>query len=119
MEEFEKYSEFEKDANEIDERTGNSNDENSIESEDDKDFIHYAPNSKKLMTCFFTRKRWINRVIQYSEQYPDEVQIKHVNKDGSIIAQLPADYLHIYRPRELSEETKEKCRKNLAKAQQS
>lgn len=108
MTEYEKYYEFEKAANEIDERTGNANDENSIESEDDKDCIHYAPNSKKLMTCFFTRKRWINKVVQYSEQYPDEVQIKHVNKDGSIIAHVPVDYLRISRPPKLSDDEKQR-----------
>lgn len=119
MPNYEEYKEFEAAANEIDERSGNANDENCIESDDDSNIMYYAPNVKKTMTCFFTRKRWVNKVMECAAKYPDEVTIKCINKDGSIIAQLPADYLHIYRPRELSEETKEKCRKNLAKAQQN
>lgn len=109
-------NDFEKAVSEIDERTGNSNDENIIESPDDSVLMDYSPNSRNLMTVFLSRKKWVNRIMEYAEKYPDEVQIKHVNADSSIVAHVPVGYLHIYRPRELSEETKEKLRKNLKTA---
>ena len=35
------------------------------------------------------------------------------NKDGSVFGHVPVKYLHIYAPREISEEAKEAYRKNL------
>ena len=99
---------FEKAINEIDERTGIHNNENIIESADDKNIIDYSNNSKGLMTVFFTRKKWINKIKQYAEQYPNEVQIKHINADGSLIAHLPANYLRIVRPTQLSDSEKKR-----------
>ncbi len=106
-------NEFEKAISKIDERTGNVNDENVIESADDKDILSYSPNSKKLMTVSISRKRWINKIKEYAVKYPSEVVITHVNADGSIVAHVPIDYFHIYRPRELSEKSKEKLKENL------
>ena len=99
---------FEKAINEINERTGDRNNENIIESADDKDIIDYCNNSKGLMTVFFTRKKWINRIKQYAEQYPSEVQIKYINIDGSIIAHVPVSYLRIVRPTQLSDSEKKR-----------
>lgn len=100
--------EFEKAVSEIDERTGNRNNENIIESTNDKDIVDYSNNSKGLMTVFFTRRKWINRIKQYAEQYPKEVQIKYINTDGSIIAHVPVSYLKILRPTQLSDSEKKR-----------
>ena len=100
--------EFEKAVSEIDERSGNVNDENVIESANDKDIIDYCNNSKGLMTVLFTRKKWVNRIKQYAEQYPSEVQIKYINTDGSIIAHVPVSYLRIVRPTQLSDSEKKR-----------
>ncbi|WP_026661675.1 hypothetical protein [Butyrivibrio proteoclasticus] len=99
---------FQKAITEIDERTGLSNDENVIESPDDKDIIDYSPNGKKLMTVTLSRKKWVNKVLKYAEQYPNEVTIKHINMDGSIVAFVPVDYLKISRPPKLSDEEKKR-----------
>ncbi|MBE5836141.1 MAG: hypothetical protein E7309_16180 [Butyrivibrio sp.] len=101
-------NEFEKAISEIDERTGNINDENVFESPDDKDIFDYSPNSKRLMTVTLSRKKWVNKVLKYAEQYPNEVTIKHTNRDGSIIAYVPVDYLRISRPPELSDAEKKR-----------
>ena len=108
-------NEFEKAISEIDERTGNTNDENVFESPDDKDIIDYSPNSRRLMTVTLSRKKWVSKVMQYAEQYPDEVTIKHINKDSSIVAYIPVDYLRINRPPQLSDEEK-KRRSELMKS---
>ncbi|WP_022773819.1 hypothetical protein [Butyrivibrio sp. AE2015] len=101
-------NEFEKAISEIDERTGKSNDENVFESDTDKDIIDYSTNSKKLMTVSLSRKRWVNKVKEYADKYPKEVTIKRVNKDGSIIAHIPVDYLRINRPPQLSDAEKKR-----------
>jgi hypothetical protein len=107
-------NEFEKAVSTIDERTGNSNNENVFEMYED--IIDYSPNSNRLVTATLTGScGWRTKVLKLAQKYPDEVQVVHTNKDGSIVAHLPCSYLHIYRPRVLSEETKEKYRENLKK----
>jgi len=101
-------NEFEKAVSEIDERTGNANDENTFESSDDLNVFDYAPNSKRYMTCTVSRAKWKNKILQYAEQYPDEVHIKHTNKDGSIVAHIPVSFFRIQRPMQLSEAEKER-----------
>lgn len=108
-------NEFEKAVSAIDERTGWANDENVFESPDDKDIIDYSPNSRKLITATLTRKKWVNKVLEYAEKYPEEVQITHKNRDGSIVAHIPVSYLKITRPREMSEDQKNKARENMLK----
>ena len=108
-------TDFEKAISEIDERTGNLNDENIFETDNDKDIINYSPNSKGLMTVTLSRKRWVHKVLEYAEKFPDEVIIKHTNKDGSIIAYIPVDYLRISRPPQLSDEEKKKIEDLLQK----
>lgn len=104
--------EFEKAVSEIDERNGNVNDENVFEI--GNDIIDFSPNSRSLVTATLSSARkWRNRILELSKEHPEECEIVHTNKDGSIVAHFPCSYLHIYRPRELSEETKEKYRENL------
>ena len=104
--------EFEKAVSEIDERSGNVNDENVFEIV--KDTIDFSPNSHSLVTATLSSARkWRNKILELSKKYPEECEIVHTNKDGSIVAHFPCSYLHIYRPRKLSEETKEKFRENL------
>ena len=78
--------------------------ENVIESQGSDDMIIDFQNGAKLCTASLNRKKWINLLEEYAKSYPDEVQIKHRNKDGSIVAYFPVSYLRIKRPFEYSEE---------------
>lgn len=104
---FDRMSAYEQAVNAIDERSGWVNDENVFEGSDDGDIFDYSPNSRQLMTVTLTRKKWVNRVIEYAKKYPDEVEITHKNNDGSIVAHIPVSYLKITRPREVSEEKRQ------------
>lgn len=89
--------------------------ENVIESQGDDSMIVDFQNGAKLCTVSLSRKKWINLIEEYAEKYPNEVTIKYRNKDGSIVAHMPVTYLHIYRPRELSEEQIETMRASARK----
>lgn len=39
-----------------------------------------------IATFFSSETKWINQIWKLKEQYPDEVEIRHVNSDGSLIA---------------------------------
>jgi len=75
---------------------------------------------QKVMKVTFSQIKYCNKINKLAAKYPDEVQVLKKNKDGSIFAKLPLNYLHIYRPnsgskREYTEEEKQVLRERLAK----
>ena len=82
---------FEKAANEIDNDiyTGDCVQENCIE------WIK----GSKTATVTFPKGRFTTKVMKLAEQYPDEVQICDVNKDGSIVAHIPVSYILVRHPK--------------------
>lgn len=60
----------------------------------------------KIAIFSTSEKKWIRKIQGLHEEYPDEVDIRYVNNDGSIEVHIPADWLKI-RPKKktsLSEE---------------
>lgn len=49
----------------------------------------------KSVLCTFTSRKWIRRCKELAEKYPEDVQIKSENSDGSIVCNLPTKYIHI------------------------
>ena len=64
-------------------------------------------------TVTFPRGRFATNVAKLAKQYPDEVQICDKNKDGSIVAHMPVNYITIRHPRIYSEEQKVKMGERL------
>ena len=89
-------NEFEKASNEIEQdRSYETTSENCIE---------WIRNSKTA-TVFFSQGRYISKIKKLAEKYPEEVQITHENKDGSIVAHIPTSYIKINNSkRELTDE---------------
>lgn len=56
---------------------------------------------EKTATFSTSEKKWIREIQRLHEEYPGEVDIRHVNNDGSILVQLPADWFRI-RPKKKS-----------------
>lgn len=98
---------FEKAADEIDSKyyTGEAVQENCIE------WIK----GSQTATVTFPKSRFSIKVTKLAEQYPDEVQICHVNKDGSIVAHIPVKYIRLQRPsqRVCTEEERQMLRERL------
>lgn len=53
-----------------------------------EDFVTYCSSEKK----------WINRFKRDAEKYPEQVMIKHINDDGSMIVQYPYTWCPMPRP---------------------
>ena len=50
-------------------------------------------------------ERWsINMIRRLKEKYPDEVEIRNVNKDGSLTARLPIDWMRVVPKKKYSDE---------------
>lgn len=59
-------------------------------------------------TFFTAESKWINAIMEWSEQYPDEVDIRHINDDGSMVVHLPITWFKVRPPKKMTEEHKAK-----------
>lgn len=55
-------------------------------------------------------------IRRLKKQRPEEVNIRHTNKDGSLVAELPLAWMRIVPKREVTESQIETARLNLVKA---
>lgn len=46
-------------------------------------------------SLYTSEVKWINLIRKLKEQYPDEVEIKHVNEDGSMLVHIPASWMKV------------------------
>lgn len=72
---------------------------------------------EQTITISITQKKIINMVKGYAEKYPDEVKIicYPEENDGVLLAHLPLKYLKIRRPRQVSDEQRERMKQVAAK----
>lgn len=98
-------NEYEKACNEID------RDNDSPEC-----VIEWLKGNKTATVTFPSRTKLNTKVKKLAEQFPDEVQICHENKDGSIVAHIPVRYINISRrKRELTEEQRKEIGERLSR----
>lgn len=64
-------------------------------------------------TVSFHKKKYINRILQLKEKYPDKVEIVAENNDGTLCARIPYSWVKIYAPPTISDEQREQARKRL------
>lgn len=78
------------------------------------DYEGYAENviefvrDGKTATLSLSQRRYITRVKQLAERYPDECKILAENEDGSLYAHIPVKWIRINPPAQLTEEQQEK-----------
>ena len=67
-------------------------------------------NGDHFITVSSTLKSWTKKIMKLHEEDPENVIIKHINDDGSIVATMPKAYLKLKKPahRSISEEHKVK-----------
>lgn len=73
-------------------------------------------NAEKTATVYTFDRKFIERLREAAEKYPDLASIdKDEEELGCITATIPKKWVKIMLPREYSEEDKEKLKKRLAK----
>lgn len=87
-------------------------------SDGSENVIEWIRGNKSVTVQLSGHSRLCNRVEKYAEEFPDEVQILGKNKNGSIVAHIPLNYIKITRhiKRELSDDEKRTLRERLAKS---
>lgn len=83
------------------------------------DYEGYAENviefvrDGKTATLSLSQRRYITRVKQLAERYPDECKILAENEDGSLYAHIPVDWIRINPGKDLTDEKKEALREAI------
>ena len=70
--------------------------------------------------CVFTGERkLINKIKEYETLFPNEVKIKFINEDGSIVAYVPSNWFRFVKPptkRNYTEEQRKAMGERMKKA---
>ena len=73
--------------------------------------------------CVFTGERkLINKIKEYETLFPNQVQIKFINEDGSIVAYVPFSWFRFVKPptkRNYTEEQRKAMSERMKKARES
>jgi len=69
-------------------------------------------------TFYTAQQKWINKIYQLKKKFPDVVDIRHENEDGSLVVHLPSSWFKISPPKtmNLSDEQRQAARDRLAAA---
>ena len=90
-------NEFETVANELENK--------KLTNETSQEFaIEWIKGSTTATVTFPGGTRYASKVKKLAEEYPDDVKIRHINLDGSLVATLPVKFVKISSPRKISEE---------------
>ena len=58
------------------------------------------------VTFFSSERKWINHIKRLKDKFPDEIDIKRENPDGSLVVHIPASWFQI-KPRKKIQFTEE------------
>ena len=108
-------NEFEIVANEVDRK--NLTNETSQECA-----IEWIKNCRTATVTFPGNTKFNTKIRKLAEEHPDEVKIRYINKDSSIVATIPTSYIKISPKRagrEMTDEEKEAARIRLQKYRES
>lgn len=100
--------------NEFEKVSDNVNGEQSYDSFNEF-AIEWVRGANTATATFPSSSRFKTKIEKLAAEYPENVIIKHENKDGSIVATLPVKFIKIGAPRKVSDEQKEAAAERLRK----
>ena len=72
--------------------------------------------------CVTTGERkFINKLKTLASKYPDQVEIKFINEDGSVLAYVPSDWFRFVKPPRnvsMTDEQREAAKQRMLKARE-
>ena len=77
---------------------------------------------EKTATVTFSQRKYIKKIRDLAQRFPEECIILKENEDGSILAHIPVKWIKInnsqHKPREISDEEREVLRERMKLARQ-
>lgn len=77
--------------------------------------IEWVRGKKTATFMFANNTRHKGKVLKLAEEYPEQVQIRHTNPDGSIVGTIDLKFIKIGAPRKVSDEQKDAMAKRIKK----
>lgn len=71
---------------------------------------------------FSAERKFINRLKELAEEYPNEVEIQYINEDGSVGAKVPYNWFRFIKPptkRNYTEEQRQAMSERMKKAREN
>lgn len=91
------------------------NTENYTGETSQENVIEWIRGDKEVTVTLAGNTRYKTKVMKLAEEHPEEVKIRHINADGSIVAHLPLKCIKINWPKKVSDESRERSRENMAR----
>ena len=91
-------------------------DEDYVKATDERENAIEWYCKKDQVTCTFSQRKFVNRILKLAKENPEDVIILKINEDGTVLAHMPLSYLPLPRKpieRELTEEQRESYRKRF------
>ena len=70
---------------------------------------------EEAATFYTAEKSYINSINKWLKEYPNDIEIKYKNKDGSLICHIPKSWIKIKPPRKISEQQKKNASERFKK----
>lgn len=89
---------------------------------DDRETCVERIQNDKYTNIYTSERKFINELNALKEQYPDDVIIEHVNRDGSICAKVPYNWFRFVKPvtkRNMTEEQRKAASERMKKAREN
>ena len=77
--------------------------------------IYRTASDSEWEVSFPTGTRLKNTILRLAEKHPGEVQNLIVNKDGSVFATIPVDWVKIRPKKTVTDSQREQAKQNLAR----
>ena len=89
---------------------------------DDRETCVERIQNDKYTNIYTSERKFINELNSLKEQYPDDVIIEHINRDGSICAKVPYNWFRFVKPmtkRNMTEEQRKAASERMKKAREN
>ncbi len=81
--------------------------------ENDKENVIEWVRDEKRATLTLTQGRYRSKIKKLAKTHPEECQIVEDNKDGSIVAHIPVNWIKISPLKKVNEQQKEQARERM------
>lgn len=89
---------------------------------DDRETCVERIQNDKYTNIYTSERKFINELNALKKQYPDDVIIEHVNRDGSICAKVPYNWFRFVKPvtkRNMTDEQRKAASERMKKAREN
>jgi hypothetical protein len=95
--------------------------EECVMADNSRETIWEYVEGEKTGTFYTAQRKWINKVHKWKEEFPSDVDVRHINEDGSVVVHLPVTWFRIVpkKPRNMSQEQRDALSQRMKNLQKN